>query len=302
MITIDARAPAYVELAFGFECARKLNEQQNDPGEAPHLNGSGAPQRPTLLGGIVSQIVGLFRRGHGPGANEMTQGQSLSVLQTWWRCLKVDNQARVGSGVDRTAGSIGEQQLLNILESRLSDEYIAVGGALLLRNLDIDVIVVGPTGIWVLESKYWAGDVKVSNGTWTHESGTATVPRNLGLGQTLAAFTPDMQWKREQEVVIKTLGGAKLMILNGWPVKAVKGGIAFTHPNARLNIDDSCQALWGSSKFWADKIHNAPKEPSFSTKLQLRTVDALLESSLRLYTPSVKPKSAATLANSLDQG
>jgi hypothetical protein len=114
------------------------------------------------------------------------------------------------------------------------------------------------------------------------------------------ASSPDVQWAREHAVVIKALGGARLMILNGWPVKAVKSGIAFTHTNVRLYIDDSCEVAWGNSKFWADKIHDAPKEPSFSTKLQLRTADALLDSSLRLHNPSVKPDSAVTLANSLD--
>jgi hypothetical protein len=129
-----------------------------------------------------------------------------------------------------------------------------------------------------------------------------TAPRSLSPGQTLGSDTPDRQWQREQRTVIQALGGAKLMILRGWPVEAVKGGIVFTHPNARLNIDDSCQVAWGSSTVWSNKIHAAPQEPSFSTELQLRTVDALLESSLRLHTPSVKPKSAVTLANSLDQG
>ena len=300
MITIDARAPAYFDLALGFDRVRNLNEQRRASEEAARQSNSVVTRHATRFGALVSQIIRLFQRGHGPGANDRTQEKSL--LQTWWQRIKFDNQAIVAGGLDRTVGSTGERQLLRVLETRLSDEYIAVGGALLLRNLDIDVIVIGSTGIWLLESKFWAGDVKLGRGTWIHESGTATTARNPSLGQTPSTSAPDMQWKREQEVVIRALGGAKLMILDGWPVKAVKGGIAFTHASVRLNIDDSCQAAWGSSKFWADKIHDAPKEPSFSIELQLRTVDALLASSLRLHLPLVAPKSALALADILHKG
>jgi hypothetical protein len=173
MITIDARAPAYVDLAAGFAHARKMSQQPNVVAVAAQQSDPAAAHHATWLGTLVSQFIGLFQSSRGRGDGEPARAHSLTPLQVWWQRIKVDNQVLVAGAADRTAGSIGERQLLSILGNQLADEYIAVGGALLLRNLDIDVVVIGPTGIWVLESKYWSGDVTVHTGKWTQESGSS---------------------------------------------------------------------------------------------------------------------------------
>jgi len=297
MITIDTRAPAYVDLAEGFDRVPAEAEQQ--PGASlgpPPSPPVSAPPRPWLQA-FLAKIAGLFRDNPEsvPAAPIAPRRPRLPPSQTWWQRIKVDNQAAAAGLANRTVGSIGERLLLDVLSQRLGDDYIAVCNILLLRNLDSDLIVIGPSGLWVLESKYWSGRVTLQKGHWTHTSASAAAAHRPE-----PPSDPDGQWTREKAAVFKSLGGANLIIANrGWPLEAIKGGLAFTHPAAHLDIDDSCQAPWGTPQTWADRIHTAPAEPCFSTRLQLKSVDALLASSLRLQPSTTKPKSAVDLAATL---
>jgi hypothetical protein len=64
------------------------------------------------------------------------------------------------------AGDGGENKLIASLSDVLDDRFFAIQGLLVAHRLDIDVLVVGPTGIWVLESKDWSGTITVRGGDW----------------------------------------------------------------------------------------------------------------------------------------
>jgi len=64
-------------------------------------------------------------------------------------------------------GRQGEKAVINALTNSLSDEYYLINGAYLNgRGGDIDHIVLGPSGIYVLETKNWSGKIICYGDQW----------------------------------------------------------------------------------------------------------------------------------------
>lgn len=59
-------------------------------------------------------------------------------------------------------GAVGEHLIAGLLESNLSDDFYAING-LSTPHGDIDHVVVGPTGIFLIDTKQWRGIVKADN-------------------------------------------------------------------------------------------------------------------------------------------
>ncbi len=65
------------------------------------------------------------------------------------------------------AGWAGEKEVVKLLESKLSDDYILLND-LFLRGGggDIDHIVLAPSGVFVLETKNWSGEITCNGDEW----------------------------------------------------------------------------------------------------------------------------------------
>ena len=65
------------------------------------------------------------------------------------------------------AGWEGEKQVAKLSSSKLSDDYLLIND-LYLHNGggDIDHVVLGPSGIFVLETKNWSGDITCNGDEW----------------------------------------------------------------------------------------------------------------------------------------
>jgi hypothetical protein len=66
-------------------------------------------------------------------------------------------------------GFEGEKQVTNVLSSTLSDEYFLINDVQLVagKRSNIDHIVLGPTGIFVLETKNHSGKIVCYEDSWT---------------------------------------------------------------------------------------------------------------------------------------
>jgi len=53
------------------------------------------------------------------------------------------------------------------------------------------------------------------------------------------------------------------------------GGLVFTHPEASLDIDDSCRCAFETSHGWVDNIRRATAVDDFAPADQLGLLDAL---------------------------
>jgi hypothetical protein len=108
-------------------------------------------------------------------------------------------------------GHMGEQRVLSVLRD-LPDSYTAVANFVVpgSERGDIDLILIGPPGIVVIEVKSYAGDIVYENGRWwkRQRNGWKTRLKKNPSGQarghrkTLIAF---LQEERERLTVLRNL-------------------------------------------------------------------------------------------------
>ena len=146
----------------------------------------------------------------------------------WWSTVSGRTSSVRRSGpvlAARQYGDQGEVAFISYLTGALSEEYVAIRGPLVARNLDADVIVAGPRGVWVYEVKHYSGEVTCERGQWrrvkTYREPGGRLVREF---EVLRPF--DRQWAKEASAVKDALRG-----LSGPPnlPGAVGGGLVFTH-------------------------------------------------------------------------
>jgi hypothetical protein len=120
-------------------------------------------------------------------------------------------------------GRQGEKAVINTLTKSLNDDYYIINGAYLKdRGGDIDHIVLGPSGIYVLETKNWSGKIICNGDQWQRP------------GKTIKG-NPSLQVKRNTQKVKKLIDNSHtIRDSNLW----VEGLIVFTNTNADLNISN----------------------------------------------------------------
>ena len=197
-----------------------------------------------------------------------TPSISLDIISAWWQALEIQEEPERGYGLE------GVTKFLDVLTRKLPDNFITFQELLVTQSLDADVLVLGPNGIWVLESKFWAGQVVCRKGTWyqvkdVHQRGGALDKKVTSYG-----INPDDQWLREQSMVIETL--RRRVPEHPFLLKHVKGGLVFTHPDVELLIDNSCKVQWGRVEDWAETILRAKPVRQFTPETQLDVADAIL--------------------------
>ncbi|CAN5894246.1 hypothetical protein BH18ACT11_BH18ACT11_14090 [soil metagenome] len=207
----------------------------------------------------------------------------LDLSDRWWGTIsgRTSSVRRSGPALSaRHYGDVGEEAFVSYLTSSLSEEYVAVRGLLVVRNLDADVIVVGPTGIWVYEVKHWSGEISCEQGKWRRVK-TYRQPggRLVRESEMLKPF--DKQWAREAGAVRENLRRR----LPGCPelTEAVGGGIVFTHEKVSFREDGSCGAWASKTSDCVETVSTSPAIPGFTMEKHLRAVDALLERSDQLH-------------------
>jgi len=97
---------------------------------------------------------------------------ALSVVTRWKNAVAWDREEERwhNGGFMRDGISDGheaEWSMARDLGMSLGGEFIGIPGLLVERRLDADLIVVGASGVWVLEAKYWTGLIRVRAGQWS---------------------------------------------------------------------------------------------------------------------------------------
>lgn len=172
-------------------------------------------------------------------------------------------------------GARGEYQFVDTLEKVRSQAYILHRTQQRVGE-DIDVIVVGPRGVWVFEVKHWSGKVIYRDGKWSHlksyfEPGGEPVTREKEIGQ-----PPEQQWKRTAADVAETLQRRLRPLVAQIPALTdVKGGLVFSYDNAERQIED-VPVSWGTIAFWERYYRKSPLIPGLEERQIYQVLDALL--------------------------
>jgi hypothetical protein len=127
------------------------------------------------------------------------------------------------------AGWVGEKQVTKLLSSSLSDDYFLLND-LYLRNGggDIDHIVLGPSGVFVLETKNWSGDVTCHGDEW----------QRAGRGNFKGS--PSLQVKRNAAKIKRIIDSSQGLRSLSIQVEAI---VVFTNSHAVLHLNNPAVAI-----------------------------------------------------------
>ncbi len=139
--------------------------------------------------------------------------------------------------------------------------------------------VLEPYGIFLLECKHWQGKVTFQNGNWQHIKETVQ-PNGYTQQKALPINDPAKQYQRERQALLKTLKAAKVLP-NGDPEDWLRGGLVFTHPEARYYIYHS-ECEWGMINDWTQGIKGHQLETPITLEQRLQIADAILSKAKRL--------------------
>jgi hypothetical protein len=133
------------------------------------------------------------------------------------------------------AGLSGERHVGQVLARELPQEYALINGLKLPRAAgDIDHVVVGPTGVFLLETKTMAGQIVCeADGTWRRTRiGRAGTPYAAYIGD------PAAQVQRNIFAVRNCLRKRAAGLFRGTQLW-VEGLVVFPHPRTELDVDHS---------------------------------------------------------------
>ena len=121
-------------------------------------------------------------------------------------------------------GWAGEQQVSKLLSRSLSDEYLLLND-IHLRNSsgDIDHIVLGPSGVFVLETKNWNGDITCHGDVWQR------------AGKPNFKSSPSFQVKRNASKIKHIIDSSPSLNLAR---ACVEGIVVFTNHHANLHLNN----------------------------------------------------------------
>jgi hypothetical protein len=121
------------------------------------------------------------------------------------------------------SGLEGEQQVTKVLKARLSDDYFLINDAYFRDGGgDIDHIILGPNGLFAVETKNWSGKVTCQGDNWQRDKNHKNTNN----------ANPSKQAKRNASRIKNLIESAPFGAGNVW----VEGIVVFTNRNINLNV------------------------------------------------------------------
>jgi hypothetical protein len=121
-------------------------------------------------------------------------------------------------------GLQGEKQVVKLLNSKLNDDYYLINDLYLGDGGgDIDHVVLGPNGVFVLETKNWSGNITCNGDKWQRPG-----KRNFSA-------SPSRQVKKNTAKIKHAIDNAQAFRTLGiW----VEGIVVFTNNHASLHLNN----------------------------------------------------------------
>lgn len=121
-------------------------------------------------------------------------------------------------------GWAGEKQVTKLLSNRLNDDYLLLND-LYLRSGggDIDHIVLGPSGVFVLETKNWSGEITCHGDDWQR------------MGRRNFKGSPSLQVKRNAAKIKRIIDSSPSLRSLGIRVEGV---VVFTNNHTALHLSN----------------------------------------------------------------
>ena len=178
-------------------------------------------------------------------------------------------------------GLIGEFDLIRALERVASPDTYILHSLKPTSGDDMDVVVIGPRGFWYFEVKHWNADFYWQNGAWeVYQFDHTTQDFQI----VPMRETPDAQWRRMRDEALANLKASAGNLLKKTPVLGnIQGGIVFSNPNARLEIDRSAPFRYGTVEQWVTTYQAAPRLKGMTSGRTLQLLETLLKRHQSFY-------------------
>ena len=174
-------------------------------------------------------------------------------------------------------GATGEFHLITRLQSLTDTSYILYG-LQLVQGEDVDIILLGPKGIWVLEVIYLKGLIRWQNGEWSKigSNRRLTAKNQYQVEKIDPAF--EVKWQHASNEISELLqkNDSLLKVIHPDALK-IRGGLVFTHPQGRYDIPPGCPFNWGIVPFWIERFQSLPKVEGMNDYVIFSIMDILLE-------------------------
>jgi hypothetical protein len=119
------------------------------------------------------------------------------------------------------AGMEGEKRVDKLLNSALDDHYYLIDNLSLHKGGDVDHIVLGPNGVFVIETKNWSGTITCNGDDWRRQD------------QHKFKESPSRQVKKNANKIKQIMNSSPNLRNHGiW----VQGLVVFTNNNANLSL------------------------------------------------------------------
>jgi len=116
----------------------------------------------------------------------------------------------------------GEKRVAKLLKATLSDDYCLVNEVRLDKGGDLDHLVLGPNGIFVIETKNWSGKIACQGDDWQRQD------RNKFNG------SPSRQVKKNTTKIKRLLEAQPALRSHGIWVEPI---VVFTNNNIELHLN-----------------------------------------------------------------
>jgi hypothetical protein len=206
---------------------------------------------------------------NGKPVPQPAKGLVVDLEGRWWESLSPQEL------VDKKAGQKKWVDFQALLAHSLPDLFS-------VRTLsDTDILLLGPSGIWIFKVENWSGTIVKQEGTWKQ---IMTVRDKLWRKQYEEKTYepgPDYQWLRlKQEVVIKLVNNLPEQVRTQY---SIHGGVAFSHPKVSLDKKRILgnTASYGLPKAWVERILRTPAVEGFTQEMQLEILDVLADTAGR---------------------
>jgi hypothetical protein len=188
-------------------------------------------------------------------------------------------------------GRSGERHVGRVLARELSSDFVLINGLKLPRGAgDVDHLVVGPTGVFLLETKTMAGRIECApDGTWRRTKvGRAGTPYKAYIGD------PAAQIQRNIFAVRNCLRSGLPNLFRGTPLW-IEGLVVFAHPRTELTAEHSQVPAVRLDEAVARICLHSPRRPLQPAEVAAVVEVLLIEADERRLPVSHRAQSAQAL-------
>jgi hypothetical protein len=202
----------------------------------------------------------------------------------WWRGMeiRIPSEAEVQALANQTDergltqwGKIGEFNLIRRLNPLVSSNTLIFHSAEPKKGDDLDVVLIGPKGLWYFEVKYLNANIAWYDGVWDIQQYDHDLHRNAP--RRMKEY-PDAQWHRMRDQVIGNLRANGQDLLDKvHTLSKIRGGIVFAHHEARFNIQKPAPFQWGTIGGWLKYYKAASVFADMTPEVILQVAEILLQ-------------------------